>query len=314
MVVNGVDLNLTLRWWNMKINNIIMGVLGVVICAIVISGAFLPAVASALVTSGDPISYYNDGGQAYRPAEQGDIIVGSREIVDDVNVDTWTLNGEVIKSFAEQGAQWTSLIFSDGAYGRIYNSSNTSLAGLYDISQNSQIPYYLTGITMEFTANTIEISATSGSTVNTFSWAYTWAYIPCPSNDGVLIANAGPTNAYVLKDTFLVVGGLYSTGEIARFYYSNNSPMLTIVGEGSGTIEKTYNRVDGTTDIYNLNVNISVTDGISTEDFGPYQILVPYKVDGHKDSGPIYAMYSVLPIIAIVGLVMAGIYIFISRK
>lgn len=298
----------------MEKNNLTMGIIGAMICIILLGGLLMPAVSSALVISGDPTTYYNDSGQAYRPAKSGDVLIGTRTVADDVNVDTWTLNGEPITGFLTSGAAWTSLIFSDGMYGKIFNSTNTSMAEIYDIIGNNTTPKYVTGVTLRFTTDTIEVTAIIGGNSVSYSWAYTWAYIPCPSEDGVLIASAGPSNAYVLEDTFLVVAGFYSTGEIDRFYYSNDSPDLTIIGDGSGTIDKSYTPVEGTTDIYNLDVKITVTDGASNEEFGPFQILVPYKIDGHKDSGAAYSMIAILPIIAIVSVLIAAIYVFIGRK
>lgn len=297
----------------MDVKNLVMAVVGMVLAAVMIGGALLPSVASALVVSGDPITYYNNSGQAYKLAVPGDVLEGSRSSVDGANVDTWKLNNEPIIGFVDS-TSWTSLIFSDGMYGQIFNSNNNSLAVIYDIVDNDQSPRYVSYVKLTFMEDTIEVNATLGGVENTYSWAYSWAYIPCESNDGVLIANAGPNNAYVSKDTFVVLAGFYSTGNIDRFYYSNNKPDLSIIGAGSGSYTKTYNLVEGTTDVYNLGVSVSITDGGNVEEFAPYQILVPYKIAGHADSGAAYSLFGALPIIVIAGLVMAGVYVFISRK
>jgi hypothetical protein len=108
----------------------------------------------------------------------------------------------------------------------------------------------------------------------------------------------------------IVALGAYTSGDNDTMYRLVNG-VLTIGGAFDHSFNVETSLYEGTTDIYKID-NLTIT--IGGESFTPYYVLVPVEVSGHATSGATYTILSVVPIVVVAGLIMAGIYVFISRK
>lgn len=101
----------------------------------------------------------------------------------------------------------------------------------------------------------------------------------------------------------VILGNIYTTGDNDTFY-SYYKGQLTVneayADESSVTITKT--EVSGYTDIYSTTISVNVGD----ESFTPFFILAPEKATGHEASGAAYSLLGAIPIIVIIGLVLAA--------
>lgn len=305
----------------MDVKNLVMAVVGMVLAVVMVGGAFLPSVASALVVSGDPVEYTNTGNFIFREAQDGDVLEITRTIVGDVKTDNVTLNGVVVGGTTSN--EWDNVLLSDGAYVRKVGTSGGTITNAYimgdTVTPNPFLGFSDGGkVKVEFNNGTITgyKSNESGEYIDYFTASYTWAYVASPDGEGshYVSENGQNSNAYVNIDSRVVLCGEYSTGELDTMYYYHNGEMVVYSSGLTATLDKRLELVEGTTDVYKIRPLVTVTNGTITEVFEPYRYLVPLTVEGHKDSGVIYSLMGVLPIVVVAGLIMAGIYVFISRK
>lgn len=304
-----------------------MGIVGIMVCAIMIGGAFLPAISSANIMAGDPITEYNEGtGQTYREARAGDVLklIGTYDTEAGKGVYNWTLNGDVVLNDWSDNLEHNVIIYSDVFWAYSYNATNPSAARVQFL--NDATLYYVpvsannpsAEWTLTFTDTTISWALTSGGTLPAeYTTEYTWAYIPCTVSEGAYLSSTvtGENYPCILKNyKDVVLCGTFETGTLDTGYYYHKGEARVFVEGLTGTYTPTITPRDGTTDLYDVVIEFTVSDGSTTESFNPYKALVPYEVHGHGEGNAIQNMIGVLPIVAIAGLVMAGIYVFISRK
>lgn len=300
----------------MDVKRLVMGMVGIMICAVMIGGALLPSVASALVVSGDPVTYYNDDFYTFREVQDGDELVIERYLIEGQKAVKMSLNGEDVPL----NRVYTPIVISDGIMVNIYPASNASTISYRMVKDNPTNESQFWGamsegtVTISFDDGTFTFTMLpSNSDPLTFTVSCDWGYIACPLNDSTHIASAVSDNAYVREGTIPILCASITTP--ATMIYQDNTGEFGISNpDVTGAPIYTYSKVDETTDVYTLNVRVSLTlDGVTTEsDAGVF--LVPYEVNGHKDSGVAYSLMNVIPIVAVAGLVLAGIYVFISRK
>lgn len=140
------------------------------------------------------------------------------------------------------------------------------------------------------------------------SGTYTWI-VTFVENGKYVAHNGSVVNAYCHKspDDFIVYGSAYTSGDLDTYYAYGNGSMFWGVSDYEAKLNWAATLVDGTTDIYKVtSCNVTVSDGENSETFTPYRCLYLYEVTGHAASGAAYSLLGALPIIVIVGLVLAA--------
>lgn len=304
----------------MKVNNLIMGVISIMICALLVGTALLPAINSAS-SNADIKTYYNDDGTTFREMREGDVFEGMRTVSESGNIDVWYLNGEPINLSI---SDWDNVLMTNGVYVRA-NSSTSSSFGAYYVSSNPTSQTNMHSSSTEwckfvFTAGADSIVITKMTSNDTEpseigTYPYTWGFVACPVDQGAYMASSSANGTgYVLSDSEIILCGAYTTGDLDTMYFYHDGTFSTATDTITGTADIERTLVNGTKDVYNVSVSVNLTNGTLNESFEPFKILIPYKITGHLSNGPIANMFGILPFIAIAGLIMAGIYVFISRK
>lgn len=291
----------------MDVKNLPMAVIGMVLAAVMISSALLPCVASALIISGDVVTYtnttYPSSPERFEELKNTEITVsiddGEQIIVNGVSVTRGTIDKPIL--------------FSDSVAIRVSESETTRIL---------EIRYLDTGLSFDVTTN-VNISFNNGEyaitvqgsepVMGTYSWLYS---VVEDGTYNAYIFHRGTTEFYGsnFKRDF-ITSGSYTTGELDTAYSYRNG-VLTIANENyTGSIDYISALVEGTTNVYKYSEPvITVTDGSAEESFTPYWYIIKETVKGNSDSGEARAILSVLPIVVVAGLVMAGVYVFINRK
>lgn len=291
----------------MDVKNLVMAVVGLVLAAVMIGGSLLPAVSSAIDVESEKI---NNSTNFYRSAVGSDNI----EIIGD-NTGTLTISGE---SYVMAGTLTQIFITSD--FDIYMNQAGRIVVSYYDGTNGAELDNVQS---FNATINDMVVNATfidSESVTHTIAnLKVEWAFIYTNDiNAGWAFVTAGTSTTINVNDLSQVYISGYNTN--AGKFFSVNGANISLNGAIGGTI--TYNevKVDGYTNyerftISSTNPIISIpTDGDPIT-IRPYYLIVPSEISVISDvNAPAVAMFSVLPLVAIAGLVMAGVYIFISRK
>lgn len=292
----------------MDVKNLVMAVVGMVLAAVMIGGALLPAVASAIDTQQEKV---NNNSLFYRNMTEEDII-----FISDVSETGFTMNGEALDIPSGWGSQ--QIITSD------------ALVFSMDATKNSHVVHVLiNGVAYQYNATLLNLTLSEDKIVGTITTETETINIDVPinwcfaySNDKTdwVLYKAYDTSTIAINN----VNQLYSanwistTSEFFAFHgrdlkvngVANNSLILNpILQDGY----KDYSKIlySGTSTDCSFVVDNNGTDYT----VHPYYIIAPKSISVVSESNAlIVAMFEVLPIIVIAGLVMAGIYVFISRK
>lgn len=294
-------------------------VCGIVAVVVILATMLIPAINDAQLTAGDEVTYDNfqdDHNLYMRAIKDGDTLVITS---DGVNETTATLNGTrvlpIINAY-ETIINYHTLIFSDvyavwtgGATG------NPSVAHAGSTGQEGA-PTGETKIEYNNGTYTETFTPLNGNVV-TRSWSGgTWGFICCNADEAEYFESTRTgNNAFYIKNANDVVcSGVYTTGELDTWYWYYNGQSGCNTGYTAST-EIGMTLTEGTTDIYDGTVTVSISDGENTEEFVPFRIMIPLEVTGHATSGAMYSLYGVIPIIFVVALVVGAIGIFaIGRR
>lgn len=286
----------------MEKNNLIKGMMGILVCVILLGGLLLPIVSSALVVTGDPVSLDQRGSIA--TIELGEISTAD-EIIIEVLDGSVNINGAPLALGSP--STWTPIVYTDAGIVQVRNET-------YSVQI---MPYVLGSSTATSVpaGNTITVKngvvSVSDETISGFN--FTIGYSVGLENNLAMLIDMGAryTGRSIINDiNDIIILGNYTTGENDTIYsFINGNLSITEDFESSYTTDLSL--VSGTTDIYSIESFNLIVGG---ESFTPYHALAPIEINGHKDSGAAYSMVAVLPIITIVSIVLAGIYVFIGRK
>lgn len=293
----------------MKINNIIMGIVGIMVCAIMIGGAFLPAVSSAVDVNRQVVNneynYYRAVGTDTDITFYSDKTVGDSFLINGETVLIPTGPGQVITSDVlsfdvNAGKVTHKLGYVDGGQTKIVSPD---IIDLSIIGHNITGSYTLDGVETEFNL--------------VCEWAF--FYLGDTESDWVMY-NAYTTKTININDIDQLYGANYIN--TTSGFFSFNGYDLKVNGVANDTMSIDPVKVNGYEDYYKITFGLDTSDmsfviDNNGEDYTvhPYYMIVPKSIMVNVEgSEPITAMFEVLPIIAIAGLVMTGIYVFISRK
>lgn len=292
----------------MDVKNLVMAVVGMVLAAVMIGGALLPAVSSAIDTEKTVV---NNASSYYRASNDGEY----RVVADTDGID-FTVNDVRYE-------------VSYGVASQIITADNFILRMSQDPS--IRIQYFKDGTCTDISNITsVDVLVTSDTVSGTYSTASGTESIDIPINWGFVVSDSETAdyvyyNAYYertisINDVSQVYGSnnIETTGK----FFSFNGENLYVNGVKNETINYELTKVSGYTDYYTF-VYSNVGDGLtfdvdnngSVYTVRPYYIIVPKDIlVTPVENVPAIALFNAIPLIAVAGLVMAGIYVFISRK
>lgn len=286
---------------------VVSAILGVILLVTVVA----PIVTEGQSSVGPAVTLTNDSTFVLKEADSGDVLKNVRTTVDETRTDAWTFNNTAIVGPSSGGTNWTVGIMSDSVYLTI-NAPDNASAGSWLYMDGSGSYHYFGSVTVTFTDTEIQID--TGSDATSANVDYTWAYVICPYEEGEYIAPALGGTGYVSKATDVLLCGFYSTGELDTMYYYHNGQNYVSTDGYSMVTNVDLTLHEGTTDIYDATVSVTVADGTDSETFTPYRIFVPYEVTGHAASGSLYSMLGIIPIVVAIGIVLGVVSMAIVNR
>ncbi len=299
----------------MDVKNLVMAVVGMVLAAVMIGGALLPAVGSAgrididnevgtmsAVNANDTHTFRydttaNNGEWYVDDVLQTDILHDTLATNTFILSDTFTLYSD----YASNTLGNSFFIFGDGTSFN-YETSFSEIT----ISIDNGV----------YTATIIK----DGNTI-TKTGPYSWCYYGDSDGDYRIVTARNWTSQSIYfndPEDVLMSGAVWGKG-----WYVGTITDLKYNGQPISNVRTNFEKLGE--DVYKANVIRSAgthfveftveIDGVET-DVTPNTYIVPKTVTGSQFgfSPSVNAMFGVLPLVAIAGLVMAGIYVFITRK
>ena len=305
----------------MDLKNIGGIVAGFVIAVVLLSSVLVPVISSTLVTAGDELTLKNDSDIVLKSIDDGDVLkLTSTRDANNSKTDVWTINDQQITSVSGGALGWNVGLISDAMYVRVLSSGNAASAATTLMSSTTGTEQYISPGTTEgayvwtwtFEDGVMTYIDRYGTEVTA---SYTWGYVACPLEDGEYYsAETNGVGICSSADDLILCGG-YTTGDLDTMYAYHNGEKYVSVSAYTMTVNTTTELHDGTTDIYDITVSVDVSDGENTETFTPFRIYLPYEVTGHADSGTMYSLLNIIPLLVTVGILMGIVTaVFVRRE
>lgn len=292
-----------------------MGLIGIMVCAIMVGGALLPAVSSALD---------NERTIVNNAIFSSNYAIIEDPISEDLSLDmsyTYGENTAIVNGETVPIGQYNSfLVISDVCLVQVGTADgNNRIAGVGDTSITILDGTY-TSVNVTVTGSTISVEVNGTTPIEK---TYTNAkWIAYADNDGnyklMNRGNGGGTDTVYINDITQIYGSTVIS--------VNNVGWASFKGDTMTAGDTTY-KMSLTSQSTEYKDVISFTNGngyhVDSNEFTnadsslvvPYYFLIPDKITGHTEQqAVISALFNVVPLVAIAGLVMTGIYVFISRK
>lgn len=285
----------------MDVKNLIMGVIALSLGAVMIAGALLPSVSSAVDNTRE---YYNNSFPTYAELNEEDITISFS------GVDGYKVNDESISTVT-----YARLIMSDKLIA--YRSGNTCLV---DYWLNDSLVRVSNGqsftITVSGGTTTVSVVNSGGDTVTNVidcDWMY-------------YANNIGDYRMYQIDNSNSYTVNINTTADLVALCWTNNAiyslkdGVVAINGTAAGAFTADLVPRDGVIGVNTIFVSNNPATSKLLFDidgtlYGVNALLVPYEVFGTKENmAGVEPLFNAIPLIAVAGLVMAGVYVFISRK
>lgn len=290
----------------MDIKNMAGIVVGVVIAVTLFASLMIPVVNDAQTTAGDEVTMTNRGVSDYILGRMS----GDDEIVIEYTDSGLTLNGEPFTPLYQRQT-WVPLAYADSGELDIRTANYTLRWAVYsEGADTTYISINAAGESVTLTPTLVTVYNEGVSTEYPVSIIYS---VGIEDVDSIAVRDLGGANtAYIksIKDVLAI--GSYTSGENDTMY-SVIDGKLTIGNDSyTSSLNYTTTPTSGTTDILTLT---SFTITIGGETFTPYNVLVPYEVTGHADSGATYSLLGILPILVVIGIILGVLgMLFIRRE
>lgn len=286
-------------------NKLIMSVVGIAICVILVGSVLAPVIDDAQKNAGEIVTYSNvmDSKNKYHYDYVDELTLIASDLVSGRSYSTYTVNGQNIPVIDD----YMLAVLTDTVSIQIGNSGQFAINIATDPYTSTVDP---TGnSTLTFTAKNGNWKL-DGSAGTIYEGSYSWV-VSFVDGGSYIARNGNPTNFYNSGNPadFILYSGMYTTGELDTFYAYGNGAVSCGVADYTGTVKFNNNvKVDGTTDVYRIgSVNVTISDGDTSETFTPYRSLVKETIIGHEDKGAAYSLYGAIPLIVIAGLIVSAI-------
>lgn len=296
----------------MDVKNLVMAVVGMVLAAVMIGGALLPSVASATETER---TFSNSEESLFYMEKIENLtnysfswVHGSKTIV--VNDETMTLP-------TNPNSYTLVCVTDDMAIRFVDNATAMQVIG-ETLATSGSTGIYVTVENGNLTLN-------NGVATITKDNANGFVIMPTPASHVMKSPNQ---SAYILTSSELLGMGISSIEGVWNVGFSISGTINNLtVTQYSGTnaydvknITTSSSEVRGFVDLINIE-SISFDVENSTSSYSGSVLynyfIVPTEVTAElvdKPTNTIISLFSVIPLVAVAGLVMVGIYVFISRK
>ena len=298
----------------MDIKNYIFGAISIIIALVMVGGALLPAIDGSTAKIE---SYKNDGGQPYDTLQPGT---------------TYNFTGNKMTAIVD-GSEWTIeytpqsdengnvALFTDNLIISVIGGGQT-FAGYILYIINSEISYY------KYTSINLTVNNDSTVTVNVTTNTSNTVTATVPYTYSYAAAQNGPYRYYnapfdvLVEDANQIIGGWFRTEE--GIYFRSEGTKTDLINWEEQTVipfEPTVTLKDDsnvdwlkhlTFDGYTISADRETVPVM-------YFIVVPSEfVKVHRagllPDSPAATILGVLPIVVLAGLLLAAVYVFISRK
>lgn len=257
---------------------------------IILAGSLLmPVISDAQRTAGEEVHYDNiQSGYNYRLTEKNEAVTVA---ITGSGGDIY-YNGEIITDSGFCVYSDSVSIRADSINRFLYVSTPTQ-ALEFRVSWASNYTFiYSNGICTITNVGTSTVLETA---------PYTWLYVPDDSGEWVTVT--GSSTHYVNSINDIICNGYYSTGENDTGYTVRNGVATVSDSTYTAGLEYTLTPVAGTTDVYTVATFKVLVDD---ESFTPWFMLIQRDIVGHEASGAAYALYGAIPVLVIIGLVLAA--------
>lgn len=280
---------------------------------VILAGSLLmPVIESAQTATSDTINNDVSEGMTFRLDGNDDYNLTTTS-----SVRAWLINGTTVDMYNAGGA----LAITDkcrfeksGGYVALYDATGSRIANLSTVTNTVVLEY--TAETKVFTVTTYTGTGESAELANTYTYNVENILYYIPGGDyGAIQTGGDPDVTYYVNDISQVIaGGAYTTGDLDTSYFAEGTTVY--VGNSSYTATGTATTVKEYTDaIKGSSFSITVTDGEASETFTPYTVFVPLKIVAHtEEQNAQIALYGVLPILVIVGLVVSAIGAIVIKR
>lgn len=284
----------------MDIKNYIFGAISIIIALVMVGGALLPAVASV---NDDSITVYNNEIGQYSSIIGEDMTI---ELTDTYNL---IVNGTSVELITYE----IPAIVTDSFMLKLDTLNDGNYLAYYSESTGSVRVNNIESLSIKISDNTAEITVGSDMPV---SIPLTWGFIA--SDIGDYRAVWIPFDVKINDiSQFYGANWIGTTLKFASYHGDK-----VIYGGEELTANYTLKPYNTAKDVFTLtqggssnNYSFVVDNNGAPYTVNPFLCIVPASVEGTTE-GYQFAipLFNVIPLIAVAGLVMAGVYIFISRK
>ena len=295
----------------MDVKNLIMGVIALSLGAVMIGGAFLPIVAGI---TADSDTFVNDGYFDLKKYTSEDTLTATWN---HSNPTELIVNGESVTiPIVDTGRSDYSIILSAGGAARIQATMQSVTfygAGTYVVANETNPEF-----TCTYEGGTL--TATNGVTTKSIPNV---SEVMCIANDGQYVMKKAIDSVFLKGDSEIFANGItYFGSQVLQFsiWGTFDNPEYTEVS-GNYTVSdftKVYTESRNHVGLYNLEkfTYIASYDGNSkTVTYDTFVVTKQVTADRTDPLDRISAsLFNVLPLVAIAGLILAGVYVFISRK
>ena len=292
----------------MDIKNTAGVIAGVIITILLFVTAVLPIVSDAQITSGDPVTYTN---------AEGGIRVGYYE--EDFTM-TVTSSSATINDYELSRPASGSPRIILWEYGRlIYYSSGDNVCRV----EEQSIPYshtFATSVTVTYDYSESLLTVTDGDITQEITAREVMAI--AADGDHVIVNSTSFPSRYYNEESIQNFGYLQGSVTIDDTVYlvNVNKDGVDVYGLDGYTSSMSVvggHIVSGTTDVYTGGTPTAIISyegpayAVNTFSIGS---AVIYEIHGHKDSGAVYSMVGILPILIMAGILIAITGMILSRR
>lgn len=297
----------------MEKNNLIHGMIGIMICVVLLGGLLLPVVVSA--TDAEKTVYNNTASNKYSLLYDNDLdgINATIEVRDFSEGKIYVTMDGITEEVAVTNRD--NMLMSDKGFVRI--DASGQIVRLFLAGQTT----YLTtaSLPVKVTISNGVVNVKDSSTIDYTFTPEEWMFIPDNVGNYELVLNTA-TDIYVNSINDLYFATIIDTNELGFAWGSNGKATFYDTNLTFDMTFTTSEKVNPFVDLYRIdmaNYQFSTDAGTNADGSGfcPYMVMVPVSVDAHTESNVVVtALLNVLPIITIISIVAAGIYLFMGRK
>lgn len=298
----------------MDIKNYIFGAISIVIAIVMVGGALLPAIDGSTAKIE---SYKNDGGQIYDNLQPGTMYnFTGNKMTSIVDGSEWTI--EYTQQSNENG---NVALFTDNLIISVIGGGK-GFSGYIEYIINSEISYY------KYTSINLTVNNDSTVTVNVTTDTSETVTATVPYTYSYAAAETGPYKYFnapfdvLVEDANQIIGGWFRTDE--GIYFKCDSTKTDLISWEEQTVipfEPTVTLTDDSNVEWLKHITFDGYTISADRETVPvlHFIVVPSEfVKVHRagllPDSPAASILSALPIVVLAGLLLASVYVFISRK